>query len=90
MMLLGLAIIAIILIVAGVRGQIDKVGEILQDDFTGNTNFAGWLVAVAIVGTVASFKQTRQLGQAFYALMIVVLLLSNQGFIREFERQALR
>jgi cell division protein FtsW (lipid II flippase) len=81
--------IGLILITAGVRGKAGEVGEILKDDFTRKPSFVAWLVAVWIVGLIASFKQTRQLGNSFYALLLVVLLLSNTGFFQEFKRQAI-
>lgn len=78
-----------ILIVAGIRGRASEVGEILKDDFTTSPSFMAWIVAVWMVGILATFKQTRQIGLGFYALLIISLLLANSGFFSEFKKQAL-
>lgn len=89
--MIGLLIISIgiLLIVAGIRGEAAKVGEILKDDFTRQPSFLAWIVAVWLIGMLATFKTTRPIGQGFYALLIVVLLLANKGFFTEFKKQAL-
>ena len=89
MIILFILTAAVVLIVTGIRGTVGDVGEILKSDFTGNNNFLGWIVAVWIIGFIASFESSRGLGRAFYGLLIVVLLLSNRGFFAELERQLL-
>ena len=81
--------IGIIFIIAGVQGKANELGSILVDDFTGSSNYLAWIVAVLFVGFIASLKETRELGNAFYALLIVVLLLSQRGFFEKFKEQVL-
>lgn len=82
-----LIIIGVVLIVSGVRGKSGDVGKILADDFSGGSSFTYWIIAVILVGIVASFSQSRKLGTAFFSLMLVVLFLSNGGFFAKFQSQ---
>jgi hypothetical protein len=83
-------LIGAVFVVAGVRGQAQQVGEILKSDFTGQPNYLTWIIAVAAVGLLLTNSYTEKVGTAFFALLLVVLFLSNRGFFAEFSAQTLR
>jgi len=86
LIVLGIGLVSIVL-----RGKVDALFGVLQDDFTGSNNFVAWLMAFAFIGFVGSLnKDLRPLTNAFSALIVVALLLANKNFFSEFERQALQ
>lgn len=89
---LFLAVLAIGLIVIGFRGKVDELGDVLRDDFTSSNNFIAWLMAFAFLGFISTIlpKEFRRVTDAFSGLLVVVILLSNEGFFKKFEEQALR
>lgn len=90
MIVFFLFLIGTIFIVAGFRGKAEEVGDILISDFTGSPGFIVWIIAVAIIGFLVSNQYTEKVGSAFFALLLVVLFLSNRGFFAEFSAQTLR
>lgn len=87
MIAIFLLLIGVVLIVAGARGKSSELGAIVQDDFVSQPSYFVWILAVATIGIIGSFKPLKEASNAFYALLIIVLLLSNRGFFAEFNRQ---
>lgn len=86
LIVLSIGLIAIVL-----RGKLGDLFGVIRDDFTGNSNFIGWLMAFAFLGFAGSFsKDLRPVTNAFSILIVVGLLLGNRNFFSEFERQALK
>lgn len=79
-----------VFIVAGVRGKAQDVGDILKSDFTGNPNYLTWIIAVAAIGLLLANRYTEKVGTAFFALLLLVLFISNRGFFAEFSAQTLK
>jgi hypothetical protein len=78
------------LIAATLRGQEGTLFEVLKDDFTGNNNFAAWLLAIIFLGVIGNtWKEAEPLMTAFLVLVVVALLMSNQGFIEKLKQQVL-
>jgi hypothetical protein len=75
-----LAFIAIILIVVGVRGQSTAASKLLASEFTGASSFVPWFLAIMALGLVGYFKPIRPVADAFLGLVILAMLLANNGF----------
>lgn len=86
-----LILVGIALMGAVLRGQEDRLFQVLRDDFTGSNNFVAWMMAIIILGVVANtFEAARPLAEGFVILVVVALLVSNQGFWEKFKEQALQ
>lgn len=79
-----LILIALILIVAAMKGQTARVTEILQSDlqagFSSVNQFGAWLVVILILSAVGSYKPLKPVSDGFIVLILIVFLLRNQGF----------
>ncbi len=86
-----LILVGIGLMSAVLRGQEDRLFSVLRDDFTGQNNFVAWMMAIIILGVVANtWEAARPLSEAFVILIVVALLVSNQGFWERFKEQVLK
>ncbi len=88
----ALIIVGLVLVVASVRDRITNgnpnlVG-MLKQDFTGTDNFSYWLISILIIGALGYIPTFKPLSRAFLALVIIVLILSNGGFFKQFNLQA--
>lgn len=87
----ALLFVGILLVVSGVRGKQDDLFALLKSDFTGDGTFShsfvAWLVAIGVIGGLGYFKPIRPIANAFLALVIIVLFLSNKGFFTQFSQQ---
>lgn len=85
-----LVIIGLILVIVGVRDETEAFNATLSEDIlgaSGNSNFLAFVIAIAVIGAIGGVKDLRGFSNAFMALIIIVLLLSNRGFFAEFQRQ---
>lgn len=86
-----LVIIGLILIIVGVRDEVETFNATLSDDILGSpgqtSNFPAFIVAIFVIGAIGSVKDLRGFSNGFLALIFIVLLLSNRGFFAEFSRQ---
>jgi hypothetical protein len=79
-----LLLIAIVLIVTGIRGTSKQLGSLLVSDLTGPNNFGIFAFAFFLIGALGYIPAFKKLSDAFLLLVIVVILISNdkngQGF----------
>ena len=75
-----LIIIGAYLLVCALRGSENALGLLLKGDFTGQSNFVYWLVAVLIVGSIGYVPAFRKISDLFLVLLVIVLLISDKGF----------
>lgn len=87
----ALIITGLVLVIAAVRNTQDELFTLVKGDFTGDANFAYWLVVILLVGSVGYIKQLRSLSTAFLVLLVVVVFLtkgdpskSSGGFFEKF------
>lgn len=80
-------LIGLVLVIAGFRGETDKVVETIREDFTGRPNFITWVAAIFAIGALGSIKSLRPVSDGLFVLVLLVLVLSNRGFFAELERQ---
>ena len=80
----ALAIIGIVLLVAGVRNKQDDLFSLLKGDFTGPNNFIFWMLSILAIGALGYIPKLKPLSTAFLALVIVVLFLrKGTGFFAQ-------
>lgn len=81
-------VIAVILIVAGVRGETKRVTDTLVSDVqfgAGNASqFGMWIVVMVVLSAAGNLKAIRPVTDAFIVLVLVVFLLRNGGFFQKF------
>jgi hypothetical protein len=80
----ALLFVGIILLVAGLRGQIGNLTSLIKSDFTGSGNYFYWILAILVVGSIGYVKKLQPISDAFLTLVMVVLFLSNKGFFSQF------
>lgn len=80
-------IVGVLLIVVGVNNKIPELVELIKEDFSpsdGTTSFPVYIVAIFVAGSLGYIQAMKPVANAFLALIIVVMLLSNKGFFEKF------
>lgn len=57
----------------------------MQGEFTGSNNFLLWMVAIWLVGALGYIPGFKPISNAFLALLLIVIFLSNKGFFSQFQ-----
>jgi hypothetical protein len=81
----ALVTIGLLLIVTGARDTYAAFGTQLQSDFTGQGNFIYWLAALGFIGALGYIQDLRTFSRVFLTLVIISMLLSNQGFFAKLQ-----
>lgn len=76
----ALFLLGLILIISGVKNTHRSLGQSLVEDFTGPGNFFYWVGAIGAVGVVGYWDKARPVSHAFIVLILVAMVLANQGF----------
>lgn len=85
--------VGIVLLVAGVRNTVTANGsteglfDLAKGDFTGKGNFFHWFVAIIVIGGIGYVDELKPMANAFLALIIIGLFLSNGGFFSQVNGQ---
>jgi hypothetical protein len=80
----ALAIVGIVLLVSALRGTSGSLFAALKADFTGSGNYIYWVVAILVIGSIGYIKKLQPISDAFLALVLIVLMISNKGFFAQF------
>lgn len=82
-------VIGLILVAVGIRGKVDEFHALMADDFGPNSgsNFLGWIVALIFIAAIGAYKPLRPISDGFLALVIIAILLSNEGFFARLQEQ---
>lgn len=76
----ALVFIGLVLIVTGAKGTHAALGRQISSDFTGEGNFFHWFLAIGFLGILGSIKEFRDFSRIFMTLILVSMILSNEGF----------
>lgn len=79
--------VGILMIVVAIRNTQTALGQQITADFTGPGNFFYWIAALFIVGCVGYIDALKGPSRAMLALILVSLILKNQGFFQKFAEQ---
>lgn len=74
-----------VLLVSGIRGTHKELWELIKGDFTGNKSFLLWVAAIGVVGGIGYIKPLKGFSIGFMSLLVLVLLLSNKGVIKQLQ-----
>lgn len=84
----ALIIVGLALLVSGVRGTNGELFSLVKGEFSGDGNFAHWIVAILIVGSLGYISSLQKLSRAFLALIIVALFVKRgNGIFDKFNQQ---
>lgn len=83
----AIIVIGILMIVVAIRNTYADLGKEIVDDFTGPTNFWYWITALFIIGAVGYIEELKKASDLMLALVLISLILSNQGFFAKFVEQ---
>lgn len=72
-----LLMIAVIFLVAAIKGNQKDLLDLLKDDFSGSNNFILWVLAIIVIVALGSFKAIRPVSDAFLGLVILVIIVAN-------------
>lgn len=93
-MAFALLITGIVILIAAARGSQDQLLGLLKGDFTGQSNFLYWVIAILLIGFVGYIPKLKGLSVAFLTLVILVLFLKKGdsngiggGFFQQFASQ---
>lgn len=82
-----LIIAGVLLVVVGIRNTASQLGQLIVGDFTGPGNFFYWIAAILIIGLLGEIDELETPSRMMLALVLLALLLSNQGFFTKFVEQ---
>lgn len=72
------------MIVTGINGTASALGSQLMKDFTGPGNFLYFSAAILAVGALGYIDALKQISRLFMALILIVVVLANRGFFKQF------
>lgn len=75
-----------VLIITGVKGDPTQLFTLIQNDFKNQANKKGyvyWMLAILVLGSIGYVDRFAKLSRALLLLVILVLLLHNQGFFAQ-------
>ena len=81
----ALLLIGALLVTAGVRNKLDELGALLAGDFSGEGNFFYWVGGIGALGAVGYYRPLQNVSRLFLFLIIVSMLLSDQGFFAKLQ-----
>lgn len=76
--------LGLLLFMAAYQNNVAALGSQLSSDITGSRGFLIWFVALFLVGALGYVPLFKNVSRAFLVLILVVVLLSNQGFAANF------
>jgi len=81
-------IVGVLLIVVAINDKISDLGGLIKEDFRPSANqpaFPVWIMAIFVAGSLGYIKAMRPVANAFLALIIISMFLSNRGFFNQFK-----
>ena len=85
-----LAIVGLVLVIAGARGRSADLLTLVEGDLS-EGNFVYWMLSIAILGALGYIDALRPLSRALLVLVVVVLILAEDkaggagGFFVKFQ-----
>lgn len=80
-------IVGILLIIVGINDRVPELTTLLKEDFAPSDDqpsFLLWVLIIGVIGLLGGIKSFKPVSNAFLVLLVVVVLLSNKGFIEKF------
>jgi hypothetical protein len=80
-------VVGVLLVIVGVNNKMQELGALAKEGFQPSGSQPGfhiWLVAIFLVGSLGYIKTVKPIANAFLALVVVSMILSNRGFFDKF------
>lgn len=71
----ALLIFGVIAIMAAWKNRTDELFQVLKDNFTGQSSFVVWIIAIIFIAIIGVNKTLRPITDAFLTLVIIVIVL---------------
>ncbi len=81
----ALIVIGIVLVTSAVRDTTGDLFALVKKDVTGKNSFAYWILSILAVGSIGYIQDLQKFSRVFLVLLIVVLVLNNKGFFKQFQ-----
>lgn len=81
------AIIGVVFLVAGVRGQSSTLFALIKSDFSGSPNYFEWMIAIFAVGVFGYIDKLSTISRMFMFLVMAGLLYQNYKSLGTFHAQ---
>lgn len=75
----------LVLVITGLKGNPVALWNMVEGDFVGKNNFIYWMVAILALGSLGYVDSLKNLSRLFIALVVIVLLVHNQGFFAQLQ-----
>lgn len=72
-----LILAGVIFLVASVRDETQRLGDLLKTQFIGPGSFTAWLMAFGLIALLGTIEQFRPIARALFALLLLVMILVN-------------
>lgn len=80
-------LVGVLFIVVAINDKMSELGGLIKEDFQpsdGSKGFHVWIIAIFVAGSLGYIREFKPVANAFLALIIISLLLSNRGFFDKF------
>lgn len=80
--------IGVLLIVSAINNKLPTLRSLISEDFApsdGSAGFHIWILAIFVAGSLGYVRSFRPVANAFIALILISLILSNRGFFAQFQ-----
>lgn len=87
---LALIVIGTIMVLTALRGDPATLGVLIVQDFkgtTGTNGYGAWMFAILVLGALGYVPKLQPISRALMVLVLVVLLVHNQGFFVQLQNQ---
>lgn len=68
--------IGALLLITAWKNKQKELFKLLQDDFSGDTNFFFWVLAIIALVAIGTFKPVRPVTDAFLGLIVLVIIIA--------------
>jgi len=82
-MVVGVLILGVLLISAGLKGTEHELGQQIAGDMLGTDGFIGWIAAIAVIGGLGYIPALETPSRYMLALLFVVIVLRNGGVFQQ-------
>lgn len=85
-----LIFLGIVFLLVGANDKTDTFHQLLAEDVlgaNGKSSVAVWFLAVILIALVGLAKPLRPFAEGFLVLIMVVVIIGNEGFIDKFRQQ---
>jgi len=84
-MVIGIIIVGLMLLSAGLKGTEHELGQQLQNDLLGSSGFIGWALAIIGLGAIGYIPIFEKASKYLLLLLFIVIVVRNGGIFQQFQ-----